>query len=406
MRFSPDLKISERFYDCTFLVSGYDTLEESASVYVLADTWKWLEAAKDNAKLKNKGDNQAYSTALGGMEFQIKPHGGDGVAFLLSNDLCSVAIRPAATQFNLSVRYSAAALWQYGPQEARRYIWAALMQEMRPRPVEAENDEADTAEDRWRRVSSAHFAFDFHSPEFSLEITPAMAARMVCHSSCKARVDFKTPDGVEGYVMGTSTKAQTLTIGKKDSLQIQIYNKSDEISEASGKTWMYRLWERAGLPPAKKHDDVWRIELRFSRQYLSQRNIDTFDDLEHNREKLLSEALATRRLCDMTGDSNRRRWPVHPMWGQALQLSGEHKTFLPLGRQIEKASDVVFQEAVRDMKAALRRASVVKRQGWDWTYVHNIINEIIVDMDRDNPEEHIAAIERYQEKYKFLDRAR
>jgi len=51
--------------------------------------------------------------------------------------------------------------------------------------------------------------------------------------------------------------------------------------------------------------------------------ISTLDDLEPLQGDLLRE-LATRhtRLCVPTSDSNRTRWPLHPLW-QALQAHVE-----------------------------------------------------------------------------------
>lgn len=401
MRFSPTLKFSGRFYDCAFLCSGIDTLEESASVYIYRDTWARLEQAKAYAKERNKGDNQAYTTKLGGMEFQIKPHGGDGVAFILSNDLFTVAIRPAEVEFNLSVTYRAACLWQYGVAEARRMIWDTLRREMKPRPPAGYNEEAAFI---WQRLTRVDFAFDFHSPEFTAEICPDMASRVVCHSSCKVRSDIKVRDD-EGeitdiYVMGRSVKTQTLTIGNKASLQVQIYNKTDEITEKSGKTWMYKLWAGAGL--AGPYRDVWRLEVRFCREYLAERNIDTFEDFEHDREKLLCEALASRRLTDRTDDTNRRRWPLHPLWGQALELSGQRREFLPLGRQTERASEVLVQEAIRDAEAAMRR--IMTLRDIDQKALITMMVNTVVALDDDD--DHDAKMEKYRERYKYVDNAR
>lgn len=405
MRTAPSIKHSSRFYDCAFLVSGYDTLEESASVFVFERTWDRLEAAKAYAKERNTGSNQAYTTTLGGMEFQIKPHGGDGVAFILSNNLFTVAIRPAKIEFNLSVSYRSRTLWEYGPEKARRMIWDALLREMKPRPVGQgkENPDADIAD--WRRVSRVDYAFDFHSPEFTGEIGPGMIDRFVCHSSCKARWDFKLPDEdgeeIDGYIMGTSTRIQTLTVGKKDTLQVQIYKKSDEITEKSQKTWMYKLWEQAGLD-AGQHDDVWRVELRFGRDYLKDRRITTFEDFEHNKEKLLSEALKTRRLTDRTKDSNRRRWPVHPMWSQAIDMAGNAMMMVSLDGYKEQAGDVVVAKMKQDMKALMRRYSVLKTGGkdYDWMTASNFYQEIFSELEED--ENHEQKMEEYFERYKHI----
>ena len=398
MRSSPTVKKSIRDYDCTFLASGYDTLEESASVYILEETWKRLEEAKAAAAENNTGSNQAYTTVFCGMEFQIKPHGGAGVSFLLSNQLFTVAIRPAKVPFNISVTYRARTLWQYGPDEARRMIWGALLSELKQRPVE--NEHGEMVHDNWRRVSRADFCFDIRSPELTQEMGADMVDRIVCHSSSKARWDFKAED-LEGYAMGTSNRIQTLTIGKKGSLQVQIYDKSAEITEKSQKTWMYKIWSDTG--EVSDVSNVWRVELRFGREYLAARNIDTFEDFEFHRERLLSEALKTRRLTDKTMDSNKRRWPLHPVWNMALEKAGNALEMVDLGRHREPAADAIIEKIIQDMAAALRRNNVLEvgdgHYDGDtaWNFLIKILDQV------ENDEEHGKKMREYAEKYKYIN---
>ncbi len=406
MRTAPKIKGSRRFYDCTFLAGGYDTLEESASVYIFKETWDRLEAAKQHAKERNNGSNQAYTTTLGGMEFQIKPHGGAGVAFILINPYFTISIRPAEIDFNLSVTYRSRTLWEYGAKNARAKAWGILLKEMKPRPRENENEDADIC--GWRRVSVVHYAFDFHSPEFTGEIGAEMTERIICHSSIKPRWDFKVKtergEEEEGYIMGTSTRIQTLTVGKKNELEVQIYKKSDEITEKSQKTWMYKIWERAGLEPGPegKHHDVWRIELRFGRDYLHERGIDEFEDFEGKREALLSEALKNRRLTDRSTDSNRRRWPVHPIWMQAIEMAGNAIELVPLDGHRELSAEVIKEKIVQDVKAALRRYNVLETGGgdYDWATAQNFFSKILLEIEED--ENHHEKMEEYCERYKYV----
>lgn len=406
-RYTPSLRYPDpgTVYDCAFLAQGVDTLEESASVYVLPDTWEKLKAAKEYAQSKNTGDNQGYPVTLGGMAFQIKPHGGAGVAFILSNDLVAVDIRQAEVQYNLSVKYSAGALWRFGPDELRKIVWDALLMELKPRCTTHSSEDQEIL---WRKLSVIHWAFDFHSPQFSQEIGPEIVRRFVCHQEAKLKPETKNRDEygneVDSYTMGTCIRTQTVTIGKKNSLQIQVYNKTDEITEKSQKTWMYEIWGRAGLQPDTdgKFRNVWRIECRYGREYLSVRNIDTYDDFLHYRENLLTEALATRRLVTpVRHDTNRRRWPLHPLWAQAIELSGHQDTFVPLGRHCERAADVVMAEAVSEIKAAMRRISVLKTGDFDTDFIWRRMNLILENMADD--ENHSDAIEKYQERYRYID---
>ena len=252
----------------------------------------------------------------------------------------------------------------------------------------------------WRKVSRVDYAFDFHSPEMTSEISAAMADQIVCHSSCKIKREFKAKE-IVGYNMGTSNRTQTLTIGKKDNLQVQLYNKSDEITEKSQKTWMYKLWKQVGLD-TPENGDVWRIELRYGRNYLKERGIDTFEQLEQSRESLLSEALKTRRLTDKTRDKNRRRWPVHPMWHQAIDMAGNSSVMLNLRNHQEQAADVIIGKIEQDIKAALRRYSVLETGGdtYDKSTVAKLYLKIMKTIDEDY--NHEQKMEEYGEKYKYV----
>ena len=405
MRSAPSIKFSKRFYDAAFLVSGYDTIEESASVFIFDRTWDALEQAKQYARDRNTGNNQAYSTRFCGLEMQIKPHGGSGGAvFILSNPDFTITIRAAEVPYNISVAYRSRFLWQPDMEQKRRELWDRLLQEMKPRPPEKENPDSDIY--GWRKISRVDYAFDFHSPEFTTEIGPGLMERFVCHSSCKARWDFKVQEEgeeLDAYIMGTSTRVQTLTVGKKNSLQVQVYKKSDEITEKSGKTWMYRLWEKAGLEPDEdgKHDDVWRIELRFGREYLRAREVIEFADFQARRDELVSEALQKRRLTDRTKDTNRRRWPVHPMWGQAIELAGNAQQYIELNGYKEQAPDAIKARILQNLKAGMRQLSVLETGGdeYDWVTVHNLLEEVKAEIEAD--ENHIEKMEEYGERYKY-----
>ena len=402
MKQLPKIKHSTRPHDCTFLVSGYDTLKETASVYILPDTWEKLEEARDYARSKNNGSNQAYTTKLCGMEFQIKPHGGEGAVFILNNNYFTVAIGHAKTEFNIAVTYRSIVLWQYGAVEARRMIWSALLSEMKPR---AEEDRLINDPECWRRVSRVDYAMDFHSPQFSDEISPSMVSQIVCHSSSKPKGDFKikNEDTTHGYIKGTSENLETITVGNKGYLEVQIYNKSKEITQKSKKTWMYKLWEQTGLKYQEYlRSDVWRLEVRCGRDWLNSYGVNSFDDLEEKREEIISRALTSIRLTDFSSDSNKRRRPIYPLWSQAIMLCGNKQEMVSLEGHKEQAPDLIIEKIKADMKACLRRYSIVKNGGGGYDYISSrlLMNEIAKTIEED--EFHLEKMEEYEEKYKYI----
>ncbi len=111
------------------------------------------------------------------------------------------------------------------------------------------------------------------------------------------------------------------------------YNKTLEIKQKSGKTWMYDRWcQGVEDPHGGKWDgesDVWRVEFRFKREFLH--NLTTpiewaYDSL--NQFKPLWDYAAgrvaggddglpdgwLRYVVPSDDDSNRSRWPIHPAW--------------------------------------------------------------------------------------------
>ena len=88
---------------------------------------------------------------------------------------------------------------------------------------------------------------------------------------------------------------------------LRVYDKVAEIEEQSQKFWFFDLWGfRKG---------VWRIEFQVRRSRLQLAGINTIDDLRTLQNDLLRE-LANRHtsLRRPNSDSNRARWPLHPLW--------------------------------------------------------------------------------------------
>jgi hypothetical protein len=96
-----------------------------------------------------------------------------------------------------------------------------------------------------------------------------------------------------------------------------IYDKVLEIRQKSGKIWFLDLWRESGWDGQAS---ITRLEFRYKRGFL--RAFGLVDGGELNHYDLLdrlgdlwhystSEWL---RYCIPTGDVNRSRWPVHPLW--------------------------------------------------------------------------------------------
>lgn len=80
-----------------------------------------------------------------------------------------------------------------------------------------------------------------------------------------------------------------------------------EIEEQSHKTWFYKLWGET--------ENVWRIEWQIRKDVLKRFGIRTFADLQDGQGDLLRYLSAEHTTLRIKGDdSNRSRWPLHPLW--------------------------------------------------------------------------------------------
>ncbi len=123
-------------------------------------------------------------------------------------------------------------------------------------------------------------------------------------------------------VVGRSGRVESITIGKNPNRQVVLYDKRAEVF-ATGKGYWWPIWDAAleakGLPPLdlslRTASAVWRVEIRAFKRHLKDKwEVTTWADLRKKLPQILAEALGTVRYVVPNGDSNRARWPVHPLW--------------------------------------------------------------------------------------------
>lgn len=97
---------------------------------------------------------------------------------------------------------------------------------------------------------------------------------------------------------------------------LRVYDKRAEIEEQSHKTWFHDLWHT-------ESEKVWRIEWQVRKEILKRFSIRSFQDLQDGLGDIL-RYLANEHdsLRKPTTDSNRARWPLHPLWQDLIQQIG------------------------------------------------------------------------------------
>ena len=300
------------------LLSGHDTIE---CAYYLAPAddclldYERLAVMKEEMRLSKS--RKPTPIKLGSEEFLLAGHGTkSGYPFLMENEAFSIQ----CGEFNkpsFYVAFRSLALWHSSAQglHERFLAWA---QSVGLRAYQPE------------RLSRVDFTFDYHLP----------------------LIDFDEDNFVSSFAKDNqhrkNGKVQTFRLGGGD-LALRVYNKSDEIQESSAKTWFYDLW---GM-----EQGVWRIEWQARKDWLRVVGIKTFEDLQERQGDLLRVLVNDHTTLRIkTEDSNRSRWPVHPLW-QDLQERVAQMEGLGVVRELDMAG--LLDE--RQMRIAIILYGYMKR---------------------------------------------
>jgi hypothetical protein len=106
-----------------------------------------------------------------------------------------------------------------------------------------------------------------------------------------------------------------------------LYDKTHEIRyHSKEKVWFYDLWPVPKDEEGRPCEPVWRLELRYRRKALHEFEIETVWDLLEHLADLWTYGTGHvggdadglpdgwLRYVVPTADTNRSRWPVHPVW--------------------------------------------------------------------------------------------
>jgi hypothetical protein len=306
------------------LLSGLDTIECAYYLRPGSDCKIDFEALRaQRESLRQSRESEAAVVNFGAEEFLLSPNGSkSGYPFILSNQDMTIQLG----EFNdpsFFVKYSSFALWCKGAQKMheRFLAWAQGLGFEVVRP---------------EGVSRVDFAFDFHLPEINFD-----------EDNFVSSADKDSQHRKNGQI-------QTFTYGR-DEVVLRVYNKSAEIEEASKKYWFYLFWN--GI-----EKDVWRVEWQIRKETLKRFGLRTFADLFEGYgdalRYLISEHTSLRVKSD---DSNRSRWPIHPLWS----MLAEHIQTLPaqgIYREVEPAYmlDETLMRMAISMEGYLKKVAAIE----------------------------------------------
>lgn len=263
--------------DFRLLLNGHDTIKcayflEPSGEGCLLD-YEALAVQKEELRLAKSHKPKAIR--LGSEEFLLASHGtASGYPFLLENDSFSIEMGEF-NKPNFYITYRSIALWHQGAQELHdRFLKWAESVGLTPYKPES--------------LSRVDFTFDYFLSEVDFDVDNFIS-----------QADKDDQHRKHG-------KTQTFNFGT-GMVKLRMYNKCDEINESSHKTWFHELW---GIDQG-----VWRIEWEVHKDVLRLLGIRTFQSLKERQGdllRLLVKEHTTLRI--KTNDSNRSRWPLHPLW--------------------------------------------------------------------------------------------
>lgn len=263
------------------LLHGLDSLYVCHYVDLATSKIDFDDLAYRKALAKDGEDGKAVID-LGGERFQVLPRGAYPYSYVLKHRDFSLSLSERMHP-SLKVQYFSEALWRDGARALHDRVSAWT------KAVGATNL-------RTEQVTRADWAFDFELKHIDFSED---------HFVTRARKNCKWRDG---------QTVQTFSFGTGD-IVLRVYDKVAEIEHASGKSWFYDLWG------TKEH--VWRVEFQIRSDRLRAAAIRTIDDLEDLQGDLLQQLSVTHTtLRCPNGDTNRARWPLHPLWitlGEAIE---------------------------------------------------------------------------------------
>lgn len=269
------------------LLAGLDTVQVC---YYLRPTigrefnFEALTQLKERARAAKVRDGA--SVDIGGWLFRVRPYGsGSGYPLVLDHPHytleCGEYNNPS-----FFVTYRSQALWQLGAEALHEAFltWAGSVGLNVIRP---------------ESLSRVDFTFDYQieTADFSIDSVVSLSAKDDQHREDR--------------------KVQTIMYGKGDVV-LRIYNKIAEIEQSSEKVWFYELW---GVK-----EKVWRIEWQVRKDVLRRFGLRTFQDLFDGQADLLRYLASEHDTLRVpTSDSNRSRWPLHPVWVDLLEQIEEFR---------------------------------------------------------------------------------
>jgi len=303
------------------LLHGFDSLYVSFFLDTSASKIDWDDLVYRKEMLIRERRKEFSEITLGSETFALLPRGSYPYAYVLKNKAFEVQLAERL-QPCCFVKFSSEALWNEGIDalEARLRKWFASINSLQICP---------------EKVSRFDYAFDYHLPDATFEY------------------DWFVSRAKKDAAYRESRSFQTFSFGRGD-IVVRIYDKVAEIEQESGKAWFFDLWE--------ENKQVWRIEFQVRGERVGQGGIRTLEDLRNLIWDLLRELAENHTsLRQPSADTNRSRWPLHPLWQDLLNtIAAQPQTGLVRSFDPENGLEWRFQKQKQSIFGALKGLAAVK----------------------------------------------
>lgn len=187
------------------------------------------------------------------------------------------------------------------------------------------------------RISRIDYCFDFI---MDADFMP-LPERFVAHQRAKKHV-YGEHCTLPNYSASNGDKINTIRIGSMPNRQMAMYNKTKEITSNAKQYW-WDIWGIDKKPFKEGFKQIWRIEVRAGRDELDKWPLKRFSEFEDKAGDVLISILKAIRYTDpLKGDLNRSRWPIAPIWQEAIDAS--YKALAPY------STNAIRENVIRDYR--------------------------------------------------------
>lgn len=270
---------------------GVDSLYLSFHGTLLPSIQQELTLRKYSAQSHDPAEQALAQWVVGKHVFEVSDKGRQGYAFILRDNAFQIALR-SGDGGKLPVAYV----------QVSSELLAHQPLEMIVETIGSTIDELAEA-DQFPVISRIDLYADFQT---DTDIGALSREAWITQAS-----------GIDTYAR--RGKFTGWVFGAGSSISARLYDKTAEIEQKSGKTFFYPLWKQSGWDG---QSTVWRLELQFRREVLGQFRIRGLGQIKDNFGGLWLGILDSwlRLVVPDPTDSNRARWPLHPLWVKLSEI--------------------------------------------------------------------------------------